>query len=96
VAPEGQVQIFVQRGDPSSMSPAEIEEFMLKLLQKEGDVFAFRRQSEQGTYPFKALVEFADLDIAVSIISKYNGASMLVSFGFLSRIYPFARCSNQL
>ncbi|KAK1756242.1 RNA recognition motif 2-domain-containing protein [Echria macrotheca] len=76
VAPEGQVQIWVQGGDASTMSPAEVEELVLKLLQKEGDVVAFRRQSEQGTYPFKALVEFADLDIAVSAISKYNGARM--------------------
>lgn len=65
-------------GAGPAFSPSNSEAFVLNLLRGEGEVFAFRRHGEANATVFQALVEFADLDVAVAAATKFNGATIAV------------------
>ena len=80
-ASEGQVSLIAVPAPNLGlgMSSSQIEVTIHGLLAREGDIFAFRRQSLLRANPFRAQIEFADTDVVNAIKSKFNGASLAVS-----------------
>lgn len=76
---DGKVQITAF-GQAADSGTARVETVVQTFLQTQGEVFALQRQSEMNDYAFRALVEFSDADIAVSIVQKFNGATLGVSY----------------
>ncbi|KAK0645879.1 RNA recognition motif 2-domain-containing protein [Cercophora newfieldiana] len=70
---EGQVRINARPTDSATFDPTSVEDYLISILQREGDIFAFRRLGEQNVSAYNAMVEFEDLDVAVAAASRYNG-----------------------
>lgn len=86
--PSGQVQVVVRAIDSSiTHVTAEQVQKILNTVSHEAEIFAIHMLgertndlNEQRIPSFRALVEFADLDVAVAVMSKYNGTTWPVSF----------------
>lgn len=58
---------------PIPTGPVPIDGNILNVLRGEGDVVAFRRQSDPSIIGLKAMVEFSDIDVAIQAINTWNG-----------------------
>ncbi|CAK7203559.1 hypothetical protein SEUCBS139899_006293 [Sporothrix eucalyptigena] len=72
-AHEGQLDMLAVLLHNAPMELSQVEPHVFKLLQAEGDLFAFQkdRRSEEGA--LKAIIEYSDFTIAMSVASKLNG-----------------------
>ncbi|KAK0718388.1 RNA recognition motif 2-domain-containing protein [Lasiosphaeria miniovina] len=73
---EGQVYVMALPDRGINLSASQIESIVHGFLQSEGDIFAFQPQADAIDVAFRALVEFSDVDVAISIASKFNGISL--------------------
>ncbi|ERT01476.1 hypothetical protein HMPREF1624_02725 [Sporothrix schenckii ATCC 58251] len=72
-ANEGQLDMLAVLLHNAPMELSQVEPHVLKLLQAEGDLFAFQKdpRSEEGAV--KAIIEYADCTVAMNVASKLNG-----------------------
>ena len=82
-AHEGQLDMLAVLLHNSPMDVSQVEPHVFKLLQAEGDLFAFQkdRRSEEGA--LKAIIEYADFTVAMNVASKLNGLIIDVSCQYL-------------
>ena len=86
--PGGQVLVVVRAIDDSiTHITAEQVQKILNTVSHEAEIFAVHMLGERTNGPseqripsFRAFVEFADLDAAVAVMSKYNGTTWHASF----------------
>lgn len=78
-ANEGQLDMLAVLLHNAPMELSQVESHVLKLLQYEGDLFAFQKdpRSEEGAV--KAIIEYADASLAMNVASKLNGVIVEVS-----------------
>lgn len=79
---DGMVQITAF-GQGVDFGAARLETVVQTFLETQGDIFAFQRQSDVNGYIFRAVVEFSDADVAVSVVQRFNGATLGVRFWIL-------------
>ncbi|CAK7262646.1 hypothetical protein SEPCBS119000_000069 [Sporothrix epigloea] len=72
-AHEGQLDMLAVLLHNAPMDLSQVEPQVFKLLKAEGDLFAFQkdRRSEEGA--LKAIIEYADITVAMNVASKLNG-----------------------
>lgn len=56
-----------------------MEAIVYNFLQGEGGLFAFQRLNDSTQGLFKAIAEFSDVDVAVAVVSRFNGFTVNVS-----------------
>lgn len=78
-ANEGQLDMLAVLLHNAPMELSQVEPHVFKLLQAEGDLFAFQKdpRSEEGA--LKAIIEYADAALAMNVASKLNGVMIDVS-----------------
>ncbi|KXX78660.1 Meiosis protein mei2 [Madurella mycetomatis] len=72
---DGVVQITAS-GQGADFGTARLETVVQTFLETQGDIFAFQRQSDVNEYIFRAVVEFTDADVAVSVVQRFNGTTL--------------------
>jgi hypothetical protein len=60
------------------LDASHAEAIVFNLLLAEGDMLAFQRQAGFGDCILRAVVEYYDVDIAMGVLSKYNGFTIEV------------------
>lgn len=55
-----------------------MEAIVYNFLQGEGELFAFQRLNDSSQGLFKAIAEYSDVDVAVAVVSKFNGFTVNV------------------
>ncbi|EAA28006.3 hypothetical protein GE21DRAFT_4404 [Neurospora crassa] len=72
---EGQLLVlaFPGSGYAFPYAQSQVEAIVYNFLQDEGELFAFQRLTDSTQGLFKAIVEFSDVDVAVAVVSKFNG-----------------------
>ncbi|KAK4238586.1 meiosis protein mei2 [Achaetomium macrosporum] len=63
-------------GQGVNAGTAHVETVVQTLLETQGEVFALLRQSEPNDYAFRAVVEFSDAELAISVAHRFNGATV--------------------
>ncbi len=66
-------------GHGSNFSTAHVETVVHTFLETQGEVFALLRQSDSHDGAFRALAEFADADVAIAVVHRFNGTTLGVS-----------------
>ncbi|KAK4143870.1 meiosis protein mei2 [Dichotomopilus funicola] len=59
-----------------SFSAVHVETVVHTFLDTQGEVFALLRQSEPNEHAFRAMVEYSDADVAVSVVHRFNGMAL--------------------
>lgn len=79
---EGQLLVlaFPGSGYAFPYAQSQVEAIVYNFLQDEGELFAFQRLTDSTQGLFKAIVEFSDVDVAVAVVSKFNGFTVNVSY----------------
>ncbi|KAL1899482.1 hypothetical protein Sste5346_002881 [Sporothrix stenoceras] len=72
-ANEGQLDMLAVLLHNAPMDLSQVEPHVLKLLQAEGDVFAFQKDPRTEEGAVKAIIEYADASLAMNVASKLNG-----------------------
>ncbi len=67
-------------GHGSNFSTAHVETVVHTFLETQGEVFALLRQSDSHDGAFRALAEFADADVALAVVHRFNGTTLGVSY----------------
>lgn len=70
----GQIQITAFGQGPNS--GVHVETVIQTFLETQGEVFALLRQSDMGDGAFRALAEFADADVAIAVVHRFNGTTL--------------------
>ena len=78
---EGQLLVLAFPGSGFSFAyaQAQVEAVVYNFLRGEGELFAFQRLNDSTQGLFKAIAEFSDVDVAVTVVSKFNGFTINVS-----------------
>jgi hypothetical protein len=71
------------------MGTPHVETVVQTFLETQGEVFALHRQSDVNEYAFRALVEFCDADVAMTVVQKFNKATLGVSCHHSKRSKPW-------
>lgn len=82
-ANEGQLDMLAVLLHNAPMELSQVEPHVLKLLQTEGDLFAFQKDLRTEEGAVKAIIEYADASLAMNVASKLNGAIVEVSANWL-------------
>lgn len=79
---EGQLLVlaFPGSGYAFPYAQSQVEAIVYNFLQAEGELFAFQRLNDSTQGLFKAIAEFSDVDVAVAVVSKFNGFTVNVSY----------------
>lgn len=80
---DGKIQITAF-DEGVNFGAVHVETVVHTFLETQGEVFALLRQSETNDQTFRASVEFSDADTAISVVHKFNRATLGV------------RCNNPL
>lgn len=59
---------------------AHVETVVHTFLETQGEVVALLRQSDLNDCAFRALAEFADADVAIGVVHRFNGTTLGVSY----------------
>ncbi|KAK4123256.1 hypothetical protein N657DRAFT_681376 [Parathielavia appendiculata] len=72
---DGKVQITaISQG--IGFGGTHVEAVVQTFLETQGEVFAFLRMSDFNDHTFQALAEFADGDIAIAVVHRFNGVTL--------------------
>ncbi|KAK4106163.1 hypothetical protein N658DRAFT_9123 [Parathielavia hyrcaniae] len=72
---DGKIQITaISQG--IGFGSTHVEAVVQTFLETQGEVFAFLRLSDFNEHPFRALAEFADGDVAIAVVHRFNGATL--------------------
>lgn len=63
------------------MDPAQVEVTVLRVLQDEGDLFAFQVHASFHNGALTATIEFADVNVASDFYARYNSVTIEVGSG---------------
>lgn len=85
---EGQLDLLAVLLHNAPMGVSQVEPFVFKLLRGEGDLFAFRKHHRSEDGALKAVIEYADVNVALSVAGKLNGVTVDVSIP--------SRCAQRL
>ncbi|KAH6849718.1 RNA recognition motif 2-domain-containing protein [Chaetomium sp. MPI-CAGE-AT-0009] len=72
---DGKIQITAF-DEGVNFGAVHVETVVHTFLETQGEVFALLRQSEANDQTFRASVEFSDADIAISVVHKFNRATL--------------------
>ncbi|KAH6636087.1 hypothetical protein F5144DRAFT_591361 [Chaetomium tenue] len=72
---DGKIQITAF-DEGVNFGAVHVETVVHTFLETQGEVFALLRQSETNDQTFRASVEFSDADIAISVVHKFNRATL--------------------
>ncbi|KAK3295494.1 uncharacterized protein B0H64DRAFT_424212 [Chaetomium fimeti] len=72
---DGKIQITAF-DEGVNFGAVHVETVVHTFLETQGEVFALLRQSETNDHTFRASVEFSDADIAISVVHKFNRATL--------------------
>ena len=73
------VLAFPGSGYAFPYSQSQVEAIVYNFLQGEGELFAFQHLDDSTQGLFKAIAEFSDVDVAVTVVSKFSGYTVNVS-----------------
>ena len=74
---EGQLVLLALYRQSFAVDPTIIETTVRQLLQLEGDIFAFKKETEVNAGTLRATIEFSDTTTALDAMSKYrNGMTI--------------------
>lgn len=76
---DGKIQITAF-DEGVNFGAVHVETVVHTFLETQGEVFALLRQSETNDPTFRASVEFSDADIAISVVHKFNRATLGVRY----------------
>lgn len=66
--------MFATAGEGAEKNELRVESVCLGLLCSEGDIFALQKVSNSEPGTFEAVLEYADINVSLAAVSKYNGA----------------------
>ena len=75
---EGQLAVVAVPEQGSNIDFPSLEAFIYSLLEAEGQVFAFQKQTSSDDSAFLAIVEFCDATLALNVAVKFKQVSVQV------------------